>query len=95
MDISSGPSVAGLFDRLKERTERLDLLVNTAGVMGETAPIEQVSDESWRRLLAVNLDGAFYCCRETVRWMKETGGGPHRSFFLGGLPDAPPRRRRV
>lgn len=75
VDISSGPSVAGLFDRLKERTERLDLLVNTAGVMGETAPIEQVSDESWRRLLAVNLDGAFYCCRETVRWMKETGGG--------------------
>ncbi len=75
VDISDSVSVADLFAEARSRVHELDLFVNTAGIMGGTASLEDISDREWRRLMAVNLDGTFYCCREAVRWMKETGGG--------------------
>jgi NAD(P)-dependent dehydrogenase (short-subunit alcohol dehydrogenase family) len=70
VDISRSDSVAALFERLKKRTEGLDLMVQTAGILGRTIFIEDMTDEEWSRMMAVNLDGIFYCCREAVRWMK-------------------------
>lgn len=70
VDISWSESVASLFKTLRERVERLDLMVHTAAILGRTASIEELDDEEWRRMMAVNLDGAFYCCREAVCWMK-------------------------
>lgn len=70
VDVSRSESVSSLFYRLKERTRRLDLLVHTAAILGRTVFIEDMSDPEWRQMMAINLDGVFYCCRETVRWMK-------------------------
>ncbi len=70
VDVASSDSVSSLFRHLRERLERLDLLVHTAAILGRTVFLEDMSDEEWRRMMAVNLDGAFYCCREAVRWMK-------------------------
>lgn len=75
VDVSSPGSVAALFDQVRARTSALDLLVHTAAILGRTAFIDEVTDEEWRRMTAINLDGPFYCCREAVRWMKQTGGG--------------------
>ncbi len=70
VDVSRSESVSALFQELKNRINRLDLLVHTAAILGRTVFIEDLSDEEWRQMMAVNLDGAFYCCREAVRWMK-------------------------
>ena len=70
VDVSRNESVSSLFCRLKERTERLDLLVHTAAILGRTVFIEEMNDEEWRQMMSINLDGVFYCCREAVRWMK-------------------------
>jgi NAD(P)-dependent dehydrogenase (short-subunit alcohol dehydrogenase family) len=75
VDISQSPSVASLFSDLRQRAERLDLLVHTAAILGQTVSIEDLDDDQWRRMISVNLDGAFYCCRETVRWMKQHQSG--------------------
>jgi NAD(P)-dependent dehydrogenase (short-subunit alcohol dehydrogenase family) len=75
VDVSSSTSVSALFDRAKTRIEKMDLFVHAAAVLGKTADLEDIADEDWRALMAVNLDGTFYCCREAVRWMKTTGGG--------------------
>lgn len=75
VDVSSSASVSKLFAQARSSIDRMDLLVHAAAVMGETAVLEDVTDEAWRALVAVNLDGSFYCCREAVRWMKTTGGG--------------------
>ena len=75
VDVSDSASVSELFGGIKESAEGLDMLVHTAAVMGPTAFLEDISDEVWRDLMGVNLDGAFYCSREAVRLMKETGGG--------------------
>jgi len=70
VDISRSKSVAALFESLKGRTERLDLMVQTAAILGRTVFMEDMNDEEWRQMTAINLDGVFYCCREAVRWMK-------------------------
>lgn len=75
VDISKSSSVAELFAVLKERIARLDLLVHAAGILGKTVSVENLDDDEWRRMMAVNLDGAFFCCREAVRWMKEHKSG--------------------
>lgn len=75
VDVADPASVAALFAALRGQCQGLDLMVHTAAILGETAFIEDVSDAAWRRMIAVNLDGPFYCCREAVRWMRATGGG--------------------
>jgi 3-oxoacyl-[acyl-carrier protein] reductase len=71
VDVSNSSSVESLFAGLKQRVERLDLLIHAAAILGRTLLIEQMDDNEWRRMISVNLDGAFYCCREAVRWMKQ------------------------
>ncbi len=75
VDISESLSVADLFTFAQSRFENLDLLVHAAAILGRTADMAEITDEEWRKLISVNLDGTFYCCRDAVRWMKETGGG--------------------
>ncbi len=70
VDISQSDSVMDLFSTLKKKVTRLDMLVHTAGILGETKGIEDIDDSAWRKMMGVNLDGTFYCCREAVRWMK-------------------------
>ncbi len=70
VDVASSDSVSSLFRKLREKAERLDLLVHTAAILGRTVFLEDMTDDEWRRMMAVNLDGVFYCCREAVRWMK-------------------------
>jgi 3-oxoacyl-[acyl-carrier protein] reductase len=71
VDISRSDSVAALFQALRERVDRLDLLVHTAATLGRTVFVEEMTDEEWRQMMGVNLDGVFYACREAVRWMKD------------------------
>ena len=51
------------------RWGRLDVLVNCAGI-SEPATTEQVSEEAWRRHMAINLDGAFHGCRAALPLMR-------------------------
>jgi NAD(P)-dependent dehydrogenase (short-subunit alcohol dehydrogenase family) len=53
---------------------RLDVLVHCPGIL-KIAPIVETTDEDWRRILAVNLDGAFYASRAAARVMLQQGGG--------------------
>ena len=54
---------------------RLVAAVNSAGVSGPASPLGDYSNEDWRRVLAVNLDGVFFSTRAQVRAMRDTGGG--------------------
>jgi len=71
VNVSRSDSVAALFEGMKERVERLDLMVHTAAILGRTVSFEDMEDEEWRKMMEVNLNGPFYCCREAVRWMKK------------------------
>jgi len=54
---------------------RLDGAVNNAGVVGPSALTGEYPLDGWRRVMAINLDGVFYCARYQIPAMLESGGG--------------------
>ncbi len=90
VDISDSSMVGDFFGQLRGQIERLDLLVIAAGILDRTVFIEEMTDEQWRRMISINLDGTFYCCREAVRWMKEQQSGRIINFSsVAGLTPTP------
>ncbi|MCI8554482.1 MAG: SDR family oxidoreductase [Clostridiales bacterium] len=65
VDVSVPAQVRGLIAACLSRFGRLDVLVNNAGLASQKL-VTEVTDEEWNRLLAVNVSGAFYCCREAL-----------------------------
>lgn len=84
LDISDEASVAAAFDRLAAEGWVPDVVVANAGVQlfGHDAPIAELSLETWRRTIDVNLTGTFLTTKYAVRSMLETGG----SIILTGSP---------
>jgi 3-oxoacyl-[acyl-carrier protein] reductase len=70
--IAYGVDVANYADVEHARDEtlaafgRIDILVNNAGIGGPTALTWEYPLDAWRQIMAVNLDGSFYCCRAIV-----------------------------
>jgi NAD(P)-dependent dehydrogenase (short-subunit alcohol dehydrogenase family) len=69
-DISKPDSVQSLFDQVKERFGRLDVLFNNAGVNAPGIPIEELSYEQWINVVSINLTGAFLCAQAAIKLMK-------------------------
>jgi 3-oxoacyl-[acyl-carrier protein] reductase len=73
-DVSSAGQVNEMVVKTKERFGRIDILVNNAG--RETlAQCKDMTDEQWRLVLSVCLDGAFYCTRAVLPHMIEQNYG--------------------
>lgn len=73
-DVSDPDAVAGMAGEARRRLGQIDFLVNNAGVMPESAALEMSLDE-WRRVIDVDLTGAFICSREFAPAMVERGEG--------------------
>jgi NAD(P)-dependent dehydrogenase (short-subunit alcohol dehydrogenase family) len=73
-DVADRPSVQRAVKTAVDRFGGLDVLVGVAGIV-ELAPFLQVRDESWRRILDVNLTGMFIATQEASLVMAERGGG--------------------
>lgn len=54
---------------------KLDVLCNNAGVMDYMQGVGELSDEVWRRVLGINLEGPMFATRKAVQYMLEHGGG--------------------
>jgi len=74
-DVSRAVECQNLVDQTLSLWGRLDYACNNAGIGGEQNPTGDYSIESWNRVLAVNLSGAFYCMRYEIPAMLRTGGG--------------------
>jgi len=74
IDVASAESVGQVVADLFSVHGVIDIWVNNAGI-DRNAPGEEMSDKDWRDVMAVNLDGTFYCCREVGRHMLERGHG--------------------
>ena len=74
-DIASSSDVNAAVAQAEEALGRIDVLVNSAGVPGESLRTVDVTDEEWRRVFAINADGSFYMCRAVLPGMIERGYG--------------------
>jgi 3-oxoacyl-[acyl-carrier protein] reductase len=74
-DVSDASAVAAMFDALDARFGRLDALVNNAGTGRRIDALTDIDDATWRRTLAVNLDGTFFCMRAAIPRLRAAGGG--------------------
>ena len=74
LDVTSEPDWEFVVARLLEHWQRLDILVVSAGVT-HAAPVDQITLEAWRRVMATNLDGAFLGTKHAVRAMRGLGRG--------------------
>ena len=70
---------------------RLDILVNSAGIIGPSPSLE-VSEEAWNNLISINLSGTFFCCQAVARHMKDHGGGAIINLSSIAAQAAWPRR---
>ena len=69
-DVSHSGDADGLVSATVEQFGRIDILVNNAGVMGRVAPLWELEDEDWNRVIAVDLSSVFYVSRAAIRQMR-------------------------
>jgi NAD(P)-dependent dehydrogenase (short-subunit alcohol dehydrogenase family) len=69
-DVTRPDAVSAMFDFVRARFGRLDLLFNNAGVFTPGVPIEELAFEQWRAAVDTNLTGAFLCTQQAFRIMK-------------------------
>jgi NAD(P)-dependent dehydrogenase (short-subunit alcohol dehydrogenase family) len=94
-DVTSPASVEALFAAVRDRWERLDLLVNNAGLFGAPAPVEDVDHEQWRAVVDTNLTGSFLCAQQAFRMMSEQHPPGGRIINNGSLSAHTPRPHSV
>ncbi len=74
-DVSLSADVDAAVDRTERELGPLDILVCAAGVGGLSLRTQDVTDEEWRRVFAINADGVFWCNRALAPRMAERGYG--------------------
>jgi NAD(P)-dependent dehydrogenase (short-subunit alcohol dehydrogenase family) len=75
LDVTDPRAVESAHDAILARHGRCDILVNNAGIAISNRPAETMDDATWLKVLDVNLNGVFWCCRSFGRGMLERGGG--------------------
>jgi 3-oxoacyl-[acyl-carrier protein] reductase len=75
MNVADPASARAAVNHVLEREGQLDILINNAGIAGLAAPVADYPEDEWRRILAIDLDGVFYCCKAALPHMLERGSG--------------------
>jgi len=74
VDVGDPQAVAGMVARTVAAFGRIDVLVHGAGICPRK-PLLEMTDDEWRAVLRVNLDGSFFVCRDVGRVMAGQGAG--------------------
>jgi 3-oxoacyl-[acyl-carrier protein] reductase len=69
VDVSDPASVAAARDATLKAFGKIDILVNNAGIAGVNATVWETDLEEWRKVMHINLDGPFICCKAIVPTM--------------------------
>jgi NAD(P)-dependent dehydrogenase (short-subunit alcohol dehydrogenase family) len=90
-DVTDEAAVAALFAATERTFGRLDVLFNNAGMGGPPVVFDELSFEQWRRVAAVNLDGAFLCARAAFALMRRQDPRGGRIINNGSISAHAPR----
>jgi NAD(P)-dependent dehydrogenase (short-subunit alcohol dehydrogenase family) len=74
-DVTDTEAVNQAFSRIQQETERLDVLINCAGTMGNwPKPVSGTTDADWDLVIDTNLKGMFACCRAALPMLRKSKG---------------------
>jgi NAD(P)-dependent dehydrogenase (short-subunit alcohol dehydrogenase family) len=93
-DVTDPVAVRGLFELARQAYGRVDVLFNNAGI-NPGGPIEDLTDELWKSVVDINVNGAFYCAREAFRTMKAQNPRGGRIINNGSIAAHAPRPNTV
>lgn len=65
-DVSCRNSVSKMFDVIEAELGGIDILINNAGIAQQKL-FTDISDDEWHKMLGINLDGVFFCCKEALK----------------------------
>jgi NAD(P)-dependent dehydrogenase (short-subunit alcohol dehydrogenase family) len=75
LDVTDPRAVEAAQTAIVRKHKRIDILVNNAGIAISFKPAETMDDATWNKVIDVNLNGVFWCCRAFGKAMLEQGGG--------------------
>lgn len=75
VDVSDADAVSAAAAQAHTALGKIDILIASAGITGATVPVHEFPIESWERVVDINLNGVFYCCRAVVPFMLRNGYG--------------------
>ena len=75
VDVSDYTSVAAAANQTAKQWDGLDILVNSAGIAGATAPVIAYPLDTWQQVQRINVDGIFHTCRAIVPTMQQNNYG--------------------
>jgi NAD(P)-dependent dehydrogenase (short-subunit alcohol dehydrogenase family) len=94
LDVSKEEEVRKVFADIYKTFGKIDVLVNNAGISGVSKPTDEITEEEWDRVMAVNVKGVFFCTKHSIPYMRKAGGGSiiNLSSIYGivSAPDVPP-----
>ena len=73
-DLTDFGQIEQLFAHLKQRFQRLDVLINSAAIM-QRVEFERVEAQDWARTIDLNLRAPFFCIQQAAPIMQQDGGG--------------------
>ncbi|WP_294553097.1 SDR family oxidoreductase [uncultured Pseudoflavonifractor sp.] len=87
VNVADSGEVEAMIDFAVRECGKMDILFNNAGVMDGMLPIDELSDDKWKRVMDINATGVMYACRKAVRYYLERGQGGVilNTASLGGL----------
>ena len=75
VNITDYDAVAGAAAQVERDLGRIDILVNSAGIAGKNAPLDEYELDEWRRIIDIDLNGTFYVNRAVLPGMKARNYG--------------------
>ena len=90
-DVGNPESVDALFAKIKEKFDRLDVLVNNAGVSGMGMNFEDIAFDQWQNIVNINLTGSFLCAQGAFKLMRDQQPQGGRIINNGSISAHAPR----
>jgi len=74
-DVSREDQVKALFDKTLAAYHKIDILINSAGIIGPAVPVDKMDVSDWDRVFQVNVRGMFLCCKHCIPVMLSQQSG--------------------
>ena len=75
VDVTDFKSVTDSLKEIKDRFGKIDIFINNAGISGLNTTVAEYPLDEWNKIINLNLNAVFYCCKAVVPYMKQNNYG--------------------